>query len=51
MNRISEQSLNHYKANGSFKGKNVIVTGATGGIGSILVQTLCELGANVVIIA
>ena len=51
MNKISEQSLNHYKANGSFKGKNVIVTGATGGIGSILVQTLCELGANVVIIA
>ncbi len=29
------------------KGKNVIVTGAAGGMGSALVEMLCDLGANV----
>ena len=31
----------------SFRGKNIIVTGATGGIGSVLIKELLESGANV----
>ncbi len=32
----------------SFKGKNVLITGATGGIGSKVTTTLIQLGANVI---
>jgi len=35
----------------SFKGKNIIVTGATGGIGSVVVENLVQLGANVTAIS
>jgi hypothetical protein len=36
-----------YKTNNSFKDKNIIVTGATGGIGSVIVGCYLELGARV----
>ena len=35
----------------SFSGKNVLVTGASGGLGSILVKGLAEMGAGLVISA
>jgi len=35
----------------SFTGKNVIVTGATGGIGSLTTECLVRLGANVMAVA
>ena len=34
-----------------FKNQNIIVTGATGGIGKVLVQTLIDLEANVIVIS
>lgn len=34
--------------NNCYSGKNVLVTGATGGIGSIITEKLVELGANVI---
>ena len=37
--------------NNSFKGKNIIVTGATGGIGSVLVKILHSLGAQLLLIS
>ena len=51
LNKISDTSLSYYKSKNYFKGKNIIITGGTGGIGAILVKTLCELGANVLVIA
>lgn len=35
----------------SFKGKNVVITGATGGIGSVTTESLVKLGANVIAVA
>ena len=34
-----------------YKGKNIIITGATGGIGSVLVNTLSSLEANLLLIS
>lgn len=34
-----------------YKGKNILITGATGGIGSIVTESLVKLGANVVAIS
>lgn len=34
-----------------YKNKNILITGATGGIGSILVETLSSLGANLLLIS
>ena len=39
--------LNYYGPKKSFENKNIIVTGATGGIGTKLISVLCDLGANV----
>lgn len=42
-----DYSLNYFQSEQQFIGKNIIITGATGGIGSILVETLVKLKANV----
>ena len=34
-----------------YKDKNIIITGATGGIGTVLVETLSSLGANLLLIS
>ena len=39
-----------YLSSGCFKGKNVILTGATGGIGSLVLKSLLACGANVMAI-
>lgn len=46
------ESIEHYgKSNTNcFKGKNILITGATGGIGSLVTQTLLQLGANIIIL-
>ena len=43
-----EDYLEYYRSQNFFQNKNCIVTGATGGVGSLLIQYLCDLGANVV---
>jgi len=45
---ISSELLVTYKNSNAFKDKNIIVTGATGGIGSVLVGAYLYLGAKVV---
>lgn len=40
-------STNYYKRYNDFKGKNVIITGGTGGIGILVVKRLLQLEANV----
>lgn len=42
-----KEHIEQYKSKGYFKGKNIIITGATGGIGSLTVQAFYDLGANV----
>jgi len=42
------ESLKYSKTDNSFKGKNIIVTGITGGIGRKVAETLIILGANVI---
>lgn len=46
------ESLSYYKNQNPeyYKGKHIIVTGATGGIGSLLTSTLLSLGAKIVAI-
>ena len=48
---ISSELLNYYKNDNSFKDKNFIITGATGGIGSLVVGSLIHMGARVTAIA
>lgn len=48
VNSLKEKSLKYYYSQKFFEGKGVIVTGATGGIGSVLTKALCDLGAKVV---
>ena len=50
---MKTESIEYYKNENPeyYKDKGVIVTGATGGIGSLLTSTLIELGAKVVAIA
>ena len=43
-----EKYIDYYKTQEFFNDKNCIVTGATGGVGSLLVNVLCELNAKVV---
>ena len=45
---MKEESINYYLNKEYFFGKNVIITGATGGIGSILLATLVRLDAKIV---
>jgi NAD(P)-dependent dehydrogenase (short-subunit alcohol dehydrogenase family) len=45
------ESLDFFKNEKGFAGKNVVVTGATGGIGSLVVECLVSLGAKVVAVA
>lgn len=47
---MDPQSMSYYQSINDFNGKNIIITGASGGIGSVLVKALCELGANVMAI-
>ena len=44
------ESIQHFGkvCNNSFKDKNVLITGATGGIGSKVTQALAQLGANII---
>ena len=34
----------------NLKGRRVMVTGATGGLGSVMVDTLAELGADLILV-
>jgi len=46
------ESVNFFEnKHNSFKGQNIIITGATGGIGRIVTDNLIKLGANVIIIS
>lgn len=41
------ESIDYFVKEGSFKGKNIVITGATGGIGSILTDAFLKSGARV----
>src|SRR5690348_1167492 len=45
------ESIDYFIKEGSFKDKNIIVTGGTGGIGAPLAEALIKCGARVCIIA
>lgn len=45
---MKEESIKYYENTNYYKGKGVLITGATGGIGSLLMSTLVHLGARVV---
>ena len=47
---MKNESVSYYEAKKCFLGKNVLITGATGGIGSLLMATLAYLGAKVAVI-
>lgn len=47
---MNVEKISHFKKNKSFLGKNVLITGATGGIGSILMESLAHLGAKIVVL-
>ena len=47
---MKEESLYYYENKNFYKGKGVLITGATGGIGSLLMATLVHLGARVVVL-
>ena len=44
---MKEEFLKYYDKKKCFFGKNIIITGATGGIGSLLMTTLVQFGAKV----
>ena len=44
---LSVHALDKHNANNGFSGTNTIVTGSTGGVGSIAVMLLSKLGSNV----
>lgn len=48
-----ESSINFFQNENKnyYKNKNILITGATGGIGTILVETLFSLGANLLLIS
>ena len=48
-----ESSINFFQKENKnyYKDKNILITGATGGIGTILVETLISLGANLLLIS
>jgi short-subunit dehydrogenase len=47
------QTINYFQSgeNNCFYNKNIIITGATGGIGTILVKILFQLKANLFLIS
>ena len=47
---MKAESIYYYQNKNYFKGKGVLITGATGGIGSLLMKTLVDLGARVVVL-
>ena len=47
---MKEESIFYYENKNYYKGKGVLITGATGGIGSLLMATLVHLGARVVVL-
>ena len=47
---MKEESLCYYESKNFYKGKGVLITGATGGIGSLLMATLVHLGARIVVL-
>ena len=47
---MKEESLYYYENKNFYKGKGVLITGATGGIGSLLLATLVHLEARVVVL-
>ena len=47
---MKEESIKYYEKKKFFFGKNILITGATGGIGSLLMSTLVGLGAKVVVL-
>lgn len=44
-------SISYYIKEESFKGKNVLITGSTGGIGSVVTEAFILAGANVIAVA
>ena len=44
---MKKESIDYYKSKDCFSGKNILITGATGGIGSLLMASLVHLGAKV----
>ena len=48
-----DSSMSYYTSdnNNNFRNKHIIITGATGGIGSVLVRTLYDLGAKLLLIS
>ena len=47
---MKEESIKYYEKKKCFYGKNIVITGATGGIGSLLMTTLVRLGAKVLVL-
>lgn len=47
---MKEESIKYYQNKKTFFGKNVLITGATGGIGSLLMSSLAYLGAKIVVL-
>jgi NAD(P)-dependent dehydrogenase (short-subunit alcohol dehydrogenase family) len=45
------EAIEQYIKDKSFEGKNVIVTGGTGGIGSSIAQAFLKCGANTMIVS
>lgn len=45
---MKKESIDYYSNNNCFWKKNILITGATGGIGSLLMCTLVNLGAKVI---
>jgi 3-oxoacyl-[acyl-carrier protein] reductase len=42
------ESIDYFSKEGSFKGKNIVITGAYGGIGSLVTEALLRCGARVI---
>ena len=47
---MKEESIKYYQNKKTFFGKNVLITDATGGIGSLLMSSLAYLGAKIVVL-
>ena len=45
------ESAKYFMNDNSFRDKNILITGATGGIGSLLTETLYKLGATLLLVS